>query len=105
MKTLLGDPAKYTIEKEVLSHSIPLRGARQVLTLLRPNLVSGAALTFSNLEIIEDGSVFIKDGKIALRWFSPVSLTGKSEGDCLGYLKFRCKTGIVMPGLSILKSS
>ena len=77
-----------------MSQSILLRGARQLLTLRgKPGVRRGS--DFGNLEIIEDGSVFIQNGKIAC-----VGSTRRLENlkEIRGALVIPVQNCIVMPG-------
>ena len=80
--------------KVILSQSILLRGARQLLTLRgKPGVRRGAHS--GNLEIIEDGSVFIQGGKIV-----SVGPTRRLENlkDVRGAIEIHAHNCIVMPG-------
>lgn len=77
-----------------MSQSILLRGARQLLTLRgKPGFRRGSLS--GNLEIIEDGSVFIQNGKIAC-----VGPTRRLENlkEIRGALQIPAHNCIVMPG-------
>jgi imidazolonepropionase len=79
-----------------LSQSILLRGARQLLTLRgKPGVRRGP--DFGNLEIIEDGSVFIQGGKIV-----SVGPTRRLENlkDVRGAINIPVPNCIVMPGFA-----
>jgi imidazolonepropionase len=77
-----------------LSQSILLRGARQLLTLRgKPGVRCGPSS--GNLEIIEDGSVFIQGGKIV-----SVGPTRRLENlkEVRGALQIPVHNCVVMPG-------
>jgi imidazolonepropionase len=83
-----------TIRTVVLSQSLLLRGARQLLTLRGEPSVRRGPLS-GNLEVIEDGSVFIKGGKIV-----SVGTTRRLENlkEIRGAIQIPAHNCIVMPG-------
>lgn len=77
-----------------MGQSILLRGARQLLTLRGKSGVRRGS-DLGNLEVIEDGSVFIQDGKIA-----SVGPTRRIENlkETRGALQIQVQNCVIMPG-------